>query len=72
MISNDLAGFAKEPLIPPPLVRGNDLIKLGMTPGPRIGELLDAIQTAQLEGEIKTQSEAIDLLKTLEPTLKNR
>ena len=64
--------FAKEPLIPPPLVRGNDLIKLGMTPGPRIGELLDAIQTAQLEGEIKTQSEAIDLLKTLEPTLKNR
>jgi putative nucleotidyltransferase with HDIG domain len=64
--------FAKEPLIPPPLVRGDDLLKLGMTPGPRIGELLHAIQTAQLEGEIKTHSEAINLLKTLEPTLKIR
>jgi poly(A) polymerase len=64
--------LANEPLIPPPLVRGDDLLKLGMTPGPRIGELLHAIQTAQLEGEIKTRSEAIDLLKTLEPTLKNR
>jgi putative nucleotidyltransferase with HDIG domain len=64
--------LAKEPLIPPPLVRGDDLLKLGMTPGPRIGELLHAIQTAQLEGEIKTQSEAIRLLKTLEPALKNR
>jgi tRNA nucleotidyltransferase/poly(A) polymerase len=64
--------FAKEPLIPPPLVRGGDLLNLGMTPGPRIGELLHAIQTAQLEGEIKTQSEAINLLKTLEPTLKIR
>jgi tRNA nucleotidyltransferase/poly(A) polymerase len=64
--------FANEPLIPPPLVRGDDLLRLGMTPGPRIGELLNAIQTAQLEGEIKTQSQAIELLKTLEPTLKNR
>lgn len=64
--------FANEPLIPPPLVRGDDLLRLGMTPGPRIGELLHAIQTAQLEGEIKTRSQAIELLKTLEPTLKNR
>src|SRR5215831_9022424 len=64
--------FANEPLIPPPLVRGDDLLNLGMTPGPRIGELLHAIQTAQLEGEIKTRSEAIELLKKLEPTLENR
>lgn len=64
--------FANEPLIPAPLVRGDDLLRMGMAPGPRIGELLHAIQTAQLEGEIKTQSQAIELLKTLEPTLKNR
>src|SRR5215472_14857346 len=64
--------LANEPLIPPPLVRGDDLLNLGMIPGPRIGELLHAIQTAQLEGEIKTRSEAIDLLKKLEPTLENR
>jgi tRNA nucleotidyltransferase/poly(A) polymerase len=64
--------LANEPLIPPPLVRGDDLLNLGMVPGPRIGELLHAIQTAQLEGEIKTRSEAIELLKKLEPTLENR
>jgi len=64
--------LANEPLIPPPLVRGDDLLNLGMVPGPRIGELLHAIQTAQLEGEIKTRSEAIELLKKLEPKLENR
>jgi hypothetical protein len=43
-----------------------------MTPGPRIGELLHALQTAQVEGEIKTRSDAFNLLKTLEPTLEIR
>jgi tRNA nucleotidyltransferase/poly(A) polymerase len=64
------AEFAREPLIPPPLVRGDDLIALGLKPGPRIGELLEAIQTAQLEGEITTRAQAIELLKSLEPSLK--
>src|SRR5437588_8875480 len=32
--------FANEPIIPPPLVTGNDLIALGMKPGPRFGEIL--------------------------------
>jgi poly(A) polymerase len=64
--------MANEPIIPPPLLRGDDLLELGLTPGPRIGEILHAIQTAQLEGEIKTRAEAVELLKTLEPSLKNR
>jgi putative nucleotidyltransferase with HDIG domain len=57
--------FAQEPLIPAPLVRGDDLISMGLKPGPRIGELLEAVQTAQLEGEIKTRPEAMELLKSL-------
>lgn len=61
--------FANEPLIPPPFVRGNDLIAMGLTQGPRIGALLEAVQTAQLDGEIKTREEALQLLKTLEPGL---
>jgi putative nucleotidyltransferase with HDIG domain len=64
--------FAREPLIPPPLVRGDDLIALGLKPGPRIGELLEAIQTAQLEGEVRTREEAFELLRRLEPGLKVR
>jgi tRNA nucleotidyltransferase/poly(A) polymerase len=62
--------FAREPLIPPPLVRGDDLIALGLKPGPRIGELLEAVQTAQLEREVTTRAQAFELLKSLEPSLK--
>ncbi|MCU0778310.1 MAG: CCA tRNA nucleotidyltransferase [Akkermansiaceae bacterium] len=36
------AEFAAEPLIPPPLVTGKDLIKLGLQPGPRFREILEA------------------------------
>jgi len=60
---NKAAEFSQEPLIPAPLVRGGDLISMGLKPGPRIGELLEAVQTAQLEGEIKTRAEAIEWLK---------
>jgi poly(A) polymerase len=58
--------FAQEPLIPRPLVRGDDLISMGLQPGPRIGELLEAVQTAQLEGELTTRAQALEWLeKTL-------
>ena len=58
--------FAQEPLIPTPLVRGDDLISMGLQPGPRIGELLEAVQTAQLEGEVTTRAQALEWLeKTL-------
>jgi poly(A) polymerase len=54
--------FSNQPLIPVPLVRGDDLISLGLKPGPRIGELLETVQTAQLEGEVSTREEALELL----------
>ncbi|HYY30272.1 MAG TPA: CCA tRNA nucleotidyltransferase [Chthoniobacterales bacterium] len=63
--------FANESLIPPPLIRGDDLIAMGLKQGPRIGALLEAVQTAQLDGEIKTREEAIELVKSLEPGLQN-
>ena len=66
---NKASEFAREPLIPPPLIRGDDLIALGLKPGPRMGQLLEAIQTAQLEGEVTTREEALELLGTLEPGL---
>jgi len=52
--------FANEPIIPPPLVTGNDLIALGMKPGPKFGEILEAVETLQLEGALKTREEALD------------
>jgi putative nucleotidyltransferase with HDIG domain len=68
---NKALEFAREPLIPPPLIRGDDLIALGVKPGPRMGELLEAIQTAQLEGEVTTRDQAFELLKALEPGIQS-
>ena len=44
--------FANEPIIPPPLVTGEDLIALGLKPGPKFGEILEAVETRQLEGAL--------------------
>jgi poly(A) polymerase len=55
--------FANEPIIPPPLVRGGDLIALGLKPGPRFGEILEAVETRQLEGMLRNREEALEWLK---------
>jgi tRNA nucleotidyltransferase/poly(A) polymerase len=48
-----------------PLVNGNDLIRLGLTPGPRFRELLEEVKEKQAEGAIKDRQEALDYLNTL-------
>jgi poly(A) polymerase len=55
--------FANEPIIPPPLVNGQDLISLGLKPGPKFGEILEAVETRQLEGALKDRQEALDWIK---------
>ena len=55
--------FANEPIIPPPLVRGDDLIALGLKPGPKFGEILEAVETRQLEGTLRTKEEALEWVK---------
>ena len=55
--------FSREPIIPPPLVRGNDLLALGLKPGPRIGEILEAVETRQLEGELRSRDQALEWVK---------
>ena len=55
--------FANEPIIPPPLVRGDDLIALGLKPGPKFGEILEAVETRQLEGTLRTRDEALEWVK---------
>ncbi len=52
--------FAAQPLIPPPLINGNDLIAMGMSPGPEFSEILTQIQTAQLEETINSREQALD------------
>jgi poly(A) polymerase len=55
--------FANEPIIPPPLLRGDDLIALGFKPGPQFGEILEAAETRQLEGKLRNRDEAVDWVK---------
>ncbi len=59
--------FASEPLIPPPLVTGRDLIALGWKPGPHFGPVLEAVQTAQLEGTLTTPEEALAWVRANHP-----
>ncbi len=55
-----IAAFASEPLIPPPLITGNDLKALGMKPGPRFKEILEAASTQQLEGTLASREAALE------------
>ncbi len=48
---------------PDPFVRGEDLIALGLKPGPVFKDLLDRAYRAQLEGEIRTRSDALAWLR---------
>jgi poly(A) polymerase len=48
----------RKPAIRPPLLTGDDLIKLGMKPGPEMGALLDEIREKQLADELRTPRQA--------------
>ncbi len=47
------------------LVTGDDLIALGMRPGPEFKRILDKIEILWLEGKVKTREAALDRLKEI-------
>jgi putative nucleotidyltransferase with HDIG domain len=53
----------KEIVHPPPLITGHDVMALGYSSGPRVGQILDSIRQKQVEGEIKNREEALRVLK---------
>ncbi|MBZ5669615.1 MAG: CCA tRNA nucleotidyltransferase [Acidobacteriia bacterium] len=48
---------------PVPLLRGDDLIAQGYSPGPLFKQILHAVEDAQLEGRIHTRDEALRLVE---------
>jgi poly(A) polymerase len=62
-VRQNLAEMSVETLHPERLLTGSDLIAAGYTPGPRFGEALEAVETAQLEGEVQTRSEALEIAR---------
>jgi poly(A) polymerase len=56
-------GLAKsgEPLLPPPLLNGNDLMKeLRVKPGSQLGTVLERLRKEQLNGRIGSRDEALE------------
>jgi len=45
------------------LLRGRDLIALGLKPSPQFKEILDAVYEEQIEGRIKSKEEAVVFVK---------
>src|SRR5205823_3728787 len=52
--------LSKLPAKLPPLVNGDDLIALGIKPGPALGGLLTEIRDKQLQEELTNREEALD------------
>jgi poly(A) polymerase len=57
--------LARTEIAPPPLISGQDLIGLGLSPGPLFKRVLDAVYDAQLEGGLRDRSEALQLAKAI-------
>jgi len=56
--------MSKEDVIhPPPLLRGQDLLDMGFSPGPAIGEILREVRRLQIEGELRTKEDAINFVR---------
>ena len=53
----------EEAVQPEPLITGNDLIAMGLAPGPAFSAILGRVYDAQLEGEATTRDEALALAK---------
>jgi poly(A) polymerase len=64
-LKNKQAELGVAEIKPPRLVTGQDVMALGVVEGPRIGQLLELIREAQLEGQIRTREEALARLREL-------
>lgn len=53
----------KDIVHPPPLINGHDVMALGYSSGPQVGQILDFIRQKQVEGEITNREEALKILK---------
>jgi poly(A) polymerase len=58
-----LEEMGPEEMRPERLVTGHDLIQMGYAPGPVFSEILTAVEDAQLEGKVKDQEAAFELIR---------
>ena len=64
-VRSKLEEIPQEQLRPQRLLTGHDLIRAGYQPGPAFSRMLKAAEDAQLEAQIHTPDEALDLVRSL-------
>jgi poly(A) polymerase len=62
-VKDRLAAFARETIKPPPLLRGTDLLALGLRAGPLFGAILREVYDLQLDEKLTSRTEAIAYVK---------
>jgi putative nucleotidyltransferase with HDIG domain len=51
-------------IAPPPLLSGHDVMRqFALEPGPQIGDILEHVREAQVEGQVSTTEEALDCIQ---------
>jgi poly(A) polymerase len=60
-----LERLSREEVAPTPFVTGDDLVKLGLRPGPQFKIILDRVYDAQLENAIHSPSQALAMAKEM-------
>jgi poly(A) polymerase len=68
MVRGKLDEYTEQAVLKPePLLTGKDLIESGYEPGPLFKEILEAVEDAQLEGELQTSGEAMQFVRERYP-----
>lgn len=62
-LEKKLAERSAEPMLPPPWIRGRDLLSLGLRPGPAVGRWLREAYDAQIEGRFRDRKALLAWLK---------
>jgi poly(A) polymerase len=62
-IQQKRAEIPAEKMRPTPLVTGDDLIAAGHAPGPKFREILNAVEDAQLEGQLPSREAALEFVR---------
>ena len=62
-VARMLADTPIEKIRPARLLTGDDLLEMGYKPGPLFREILNAVEDAQLEGELKTKEDAQEYVR---------
>ena len=62
-LEQQIRAFEREPVLPDPWIRGDDLIQMGLKPGPRFGKILKQAYDQQLEGSATNRIELLEWLR---------